>query len=230
MPYKGGKRDKAKLAYDEELYTPEGAKSLTDKQIKKEYTRLRSIARKRLERFEGTEWTDTQIYKLNVGKYKPLSQIESNRDLRYLFSDLANFIKAKVNSVSALEEQRREGVKTLNERGYEFVNKQNYRSFGDFMEYARIANMNRMYDSKRVADFYEAAEKRKISGEKLQRAFRLWTTLQKNEKKIQNIDPRNSDQYRQQIDTGLEQIERENYFKKGRELIKKYQDKKKRGK
>lgn len=226
MPYKGGRRDKAKLLYREEVYTPDGAKSLTDKQLRKEYTRLRSIARKRLERFEGTEWTDTQIYKQNVGQYKPLKEIQSNRDLRYLFSELANYITTDTSSVSGLEKQREKGVQTLNERGYEFVTKQNYRKFGEFMEYARAANLNKLYDSKRVADFYDAAEKRKISGEKLQRAFRLWRAMQKNEKKIQNVDPRNSSYYRQQIDTGLEQIEKEKYFKEGRDLITKYQNKK----
>lgn len=227
MPYKGGKRDKAKLLYREEVYTPEGAKTLSDKQLRKEYSRLRSIARKRLERFEGTEWTDTQVYKLNVGQYKPLKEIKNDRELRHLLSDVASFVTAETGSVSGLEKQREKGVQTLNERGYDFVTKENYRKFADFMEYARVANLNKLYDSKRVAQFYDAAEKRKISGAKLQRAFRLWSGMQKNLKKIQNIDPRDSSQYRQQIETGLDKIERDKYFEDGRRLIKKYQDKKK---
>jgi hypothetical protein len=227
MPYKGGRRDKAKLLYREEVYTPEGAKTLTDKQLRKEYSRLRSIARKRLERFEGTEWTDTQVYKLNAGQYKPLKEIKTDRELRHLLSDVARFVTADTGSVSGLEKQREKGVRTMQERGYDFVTKDNYRKFADFMEYARVANLNRLYDSKRIAQFYDWAEKKKLSGENLFKAFRSWSKNQKKLKKIQNIDPRNSSQYRSQVDTGMDDDFNKKYFEDGRRLIKQYQDKKK---
>jgi hypothetical protein len=201
MAYKGGAREKASLLYEKELYTPQGSKNLTDKQLRKEYSRLRSIARKRLERFEGTEWTDTQIYRLNAGVYKPLKEMTSERELRHLFSDVARFVNAEVSSVSTLEKQREKGVQTLNERGYDFVTKDNYRQFAEFMEYARVSNLNKMYDSKRVAEFYEATEKKDMSNEELRKAFRSWGRKQKKLKKIQNINPRNSSQYRKEVDT-----------------------------
>jgi hypothetical protein len=58
-----------------------------------------------------------------------------------------------------------------------------------------------MYDSKRIADFYEATEKKDMSNKELHDAFRSWTRKQKQLKKIQNINPRNSSQYRSQIET-----------------------------
>jgi hypothetical protein len=200
MPYKGGKREKASLKYEREIYTPEGAKTLTDKELRKEYSRLRSIARKRLERFEGTEWTDTQVFQLNAGMYKPIKDIKSDRELRHLFSQVARFVDAETGSVSGLEKQRKTAVKTLNDRGYDFINKNNYREFAEFMEYARISNLNRMFDSKRLAEFYEATEKQNLSKEELRKAFRTWTRKQKKLKKIQNINPRNSSRYRQDVD------------------------------
>ena len=200
MPYVGGKRDKASLLYEKETYTPEGAKNLTEKQLHKEYSRLRSIARKRLERFEGTEWTDSQVYKLNAGVYKPLKEMTSERELRHLFSDLARFVMAKTSSVSGLEAQRKEAIGTLNDRGYDFVNKENYREFAEFMEYARVSNLNKMYDSKRIADFYEASEKKKLQNDELRSAFRSWSRNQKKLKKIQNRNPRTSTQYREDMD------------------------------
>ena len=201
MPYIGGRRDKAQLLYNEEVYTPEGAKSLTDKQLRKEYSRLRSIARKRLERFEGTEWTDTQVYKLNAGVYKPLKEIKSERELRHLFSGVARFVISETGSVSGLEKQRTRAVDTLNDRGYDFVTKENFKEFAEFMEYARVANLNRMYDSKRIAEFYEATEKKNMSNEEMRKAFRSWTKKQKKLKKIQNRNPRTSSQYREDVDT-----------------------------
>ncbi len=209
MAYVGGKRDKAQLLYEKDVYTPEGAKTLTDKQLRKEYSRLRSISRKRLERFEGTEWTDTQIYQLNVGKYKPLKMMTSDRELRHLFSEVARFVMAETGSVSGLEKQRQRTVESLNERGYDFVTKDNFREFANFMEYARVSNLNRMYDSKRIADFYEASEKKKLSNDEMRSSFRSWARNQKKQKKIQNQNPRTSSQYRSEIDTLPEQSKTE---------------------
>lgn len=201
MPYIGGRRDKVSLLYEKEVYTPEGAKSLSNRQLRKEYSRLRSIARKRLERFEGTEWTDTQVYKLNVGVYKPLKEIKSERELRHLLSTVARFVMSDTGSISGLEKQRQQSVETLNDRGYDFVTKDNFKQFAEFMEYARVANLNRMYDSKRIAEFYEATEKKHLSNEELRSAFRSWTKKQKKLKKIQNRNPRTSSQYREDVDT-----------------------------
>lgn len=200
VKHKGGHRDRAQLTYEDEVYTPEGAKSLDDADLRKEYSRLRSIATKRLQRFEGTEWTDTQVFKLNAGIYKPLDQITSDRELRHLFSDVAKFVSSDTGSVSGLKKQRERAVKTLNDRGYDFVNKQNFRQFADFMEYARVANLNRMYDSKRIAEFYAASEKKLISNKELYKSFRSWIKKQKKLKKIQNINPRNSSQYRKDFE------------------------------
>lgn len=200
MPYKGGKRDKAKLTYNEEVYTPIGAKQLSEKQMRKEYSRLRSIARKRLERFEGTEWTDTQVYKLNAGIYKPLKEIKSDYELRHLLSTVARFVTSETGSVSGLERQRTEAIVTLNERGYDFVNRDNFREFAEFMEYARVANQNRLYDSKRIAEFYASTEKKNMSSEDLRKAFRSWSKKQKKLRKIQNVNPRNSSQYRRDVE------------------------------
>lgn len=197
---KGGRRDKAELRFEKSVYTPDGAKSISNDDLRQEYSRLRSIAEKRLKRFQGSEWTDSQVYQLNVGKYKPLAEIENDRELRHLFSDVAKFITAYTGGVAGLEKQRREGIKTFNAHGYDFVNKENYREFADFMEYSRTMKLNRIYDSKRIADFYEAAEKKKLSRDEMYKQFKSWTRKQKKQKKIQNINPRNSSQYRKDVD------------------------------
>lgn len=186
---------RAKLTYSRDTYTPEGLKSLTERELRKEYSRLRSIARKRLERFVGTEWEDSQVYRLNVGIYIPLKDIKTERELRYLTVQVAHFLTASTGSVSGLNAQRERAVQTLNERGIDFVNKDNFKEFGEFMEYARIVRLNRMFDSERVAEFYEFAKKAELTGEELRKAFRRWSKRQDKQKRIQHRDPRNSDYY-----------------------------------
>jgi len=200
LAYKGGTRKKATLKYDRNLYTPTGAKELSDKELRKEYSRLRSIARKRLERFEGTEWTTSQIYKYNKEGFKPLKEITSDRELRHLFSDVARFVTAERGSVSGLERERRKAVKTLNERGYTFVTKENFRRFGEFMEYVRTSNLGRMLDSKRVADFYETTERKGYSNEQMRDAFKSWSRKQRKLDKIQNKKKKDSKKFREALE------------------------------
>lgn len=196
MARKGGIRNKARLTFSKETYTPEGLKNLTDKELRKEYSRLRSIARKRLERFVGTEWTDSQVFRLNHGKYIPLKEIKTGRELRHLLTEVSRFVMSASGSVSGLEESRKKAIKSLNERGYDFIDTSNFKEFAEFMEYARVARQNRMFDSKRVADFYETAEERGLSAEEMKKVFRSWSRKQRRLKKIQNINPRNSRMYR----------------------------------
>lgn len=206
MPYKGGARQKATLKYHDSLYTPYGAKDavssnkITEKELRTEYSRLRSIARKRLERFEGTEWTTTQIYKYNKQGFKPLKDIKSDSELRYLLADVARFITSDRSSVSGLEKERKRAIQTFQEHGYDFVTKKNFRQFTDFMEYVRTANLNRIYDSKRVAEFYEANERKKFTNEELRDAFKQWTKKQNKKNKIQNKNKKDSSKFRKALE------------------------------
>ena len=200
MAFKGGARKKATLAYHQDLYTPQGSQELSEKQIRQEYSRLRSIARKRLERFEGTEWTTTQIYKYNKQGYKPLKEIKSIRELRYELRDVARFIDSTRSSVSGLKQERTQAVETLNDRGYDFVTKKNHGEFIEFMEFVRQSNLGRLYDSERVADQFEEYEKEDKTKEEMREAFKQWSKDQKQQSKIKNKNKKGSDQYRKALD------------------------------
>lgn len=199
MAKRGGARPQATLRYDEDVYTPIGAKSLTSAELRKEYSRLRSIARKRLQRFEGTEWTDSQVYLYNKDRYKPLSQVRNDTEVRHLLSDVARFITANRGSVSGLNRARARTIETLQDRGYDFINKSNFKEFTDFMEYARMYNINRLYDSEQIVELFEDALSRRESREELQQSFRKWLDRER-ERRVANINPRNSAMYRKDLD------------------------------
>ena len=190
----------AKLTYSRNLYQPEALQSLTEGQLRKEYSRLRSIARKRLERMDNTEWESTQVYRYNRKKFVPLKEVKSERDLRHLLSDVARYVASDRSTITDLKKERKQAVSTLNERGYEFVTEKNYRKFADFMEYARTANIGRLRDSDRVAQFYEFAEKKKLQGKELADAFRSWSKNQRKLDKVQNINKKGSNQYRKAVE------------------------------
>lgn len=179
--YKGGSTTGSSLRYPVEAYVPSVvmmSKYMTEKQMISEYSRLRSIARKRLERFVGTEWVDTQQYRMNAGRYKPVKEIKNKTELVALLSDVSRFVTARTGSVSGLRAQRRQSIQSLYEHGYTFVNRKNFKQFADFMEDWRTWDRNRLYDSARAAELYHEAKKKQIAPDQLKRDFEFW--LEKN--------------------------------------------------
>lgn len=174
-------------------YTPEGAKQLTDKNLREEYSRLRSIAVKRLQRLGNSEWNDTELYLRSKNKFKKLKDIKSNRELRFLLSDLHNFLESPRSSVTGLDKIRRQSLATLHEHDYKFVTKENFKDFGRFMEWAREHAQSYMYDSERVANLYnEMSVKRNLSVDEIESAFRSWSRRERKLQKIRNRNPRTS--------------------------------------
>lgn len=187
--YKGGSSTGSSLRYPVEAYVPSVvmmSKYMTEKQMISEYSRLRSIARKRLERFEGTEWVDTQQYRMNAGRYKPVKEIKNKTELVALLSDVSRFVTARTGSVSGLQAQRRQSIQSLHEHGYTFVNRKNFKQFAEFMEDWRTWDKNRLYDSARVADLYHEAKKKQIPLDQLKRDFEFWLE-ENNLEALQNM-------------------------------------------
>lgn len=205
MAYKGGRRDRAQLKYDRDLYnysTLKIAEPLTEKQARAEYSRLRSIARKRLERFEGTEWEDTNTYKYNKGQFKPLPDIKSKDELYRRLSMVATFIASDTGSVKGLKAQRKRSIETLHSHGYNFVNTKNFKEFSKYMEESRISKIANLYDSDRIAELYRITSKKKIPTVELEKDFSFWmdnASKLDNMQTIKNDSPKNADEYRKRL-------------------------------
>lgn len=176
MPYKGGKRSRATLKYDRDWYLPHSAKANMpehEKQIREEYSRLRSIARKRLERIQGTEWETSDIYRQNVGKFKPLSQIKPTELPGYLDA-VSRFILSERSSIKGLERYRKASVENLQKQGFSFVNEKNYNEVVRFLEATRISNLNRLFDSYRQAEWFTDVKEKglKMNTEEFKAAYK----------------------------------------------------------
>ena len=141
----------ATTSYDANWYIPSAIKALLEagkqKEVRKEYTRLRDIAQKRLKRLEKAGLTNTAIYQSNYKRFKKLKDIKSNSELASRLSDLARFIKDPRSTKKKLFEIRDKSLKTLHSHGYKFVNKDNYYDFAKFMEEYRNKMLDMEYDS-----------------------------------------------------------------------------------
>ena len=174
---------RGKLKYDEDWYQPHNIrqemKAGSMKDIRKEYTRLRDIAQKRLKRMGASMWAETQTYKRNVKHYPLLKDIKTEAELAARLSDLSRFIMTKTSTVSGMEVQMKKALKTLHEHGFNFVSKENYISFGKFMEEYRFQKLDEMgYDSADAADTFNALEQHRVDPEKVKKDFEFWLANQ----------------------------------------------------
>jgi len=171
---------RSKLKYDESWYYPSNLTEFMKESkenvqaVRTEYTRLRDIAHKRLQRFEGTKWTRTQTYKRNVDHYKKLADIKSDAELAGRLADLAWFIESKTGTVRGLTTQMNRSLKTLHENEYDFITPENFIDFGEFMEEYRAQHLDDLYDSGDAYETFSELEKHRVDPTLIKEKFEFW--------------------------------------------------------
>lgn len=202
----------AKLTYDPNWYIPTKIKAEIQENgaaVRKEYTRLRDIAQKRLKRLEAGGYADTQAYLKNYKHYPKLKDIKSDSELASRLSDLARFITAKGSTVSGQKEIMKKSLATLHDTGYTFVNENNFRDFGKFMEEYRHQMLDMSYDSGDAADLYGVTIKHQLDPEKVKQDFEFWLeNLDRAEKLRKSKSAGNYKKTKGRIQKQLDEIEK----------------------
>ena len=106
-------------------------------------------------------------------------------------ADVYHFLEMKTSSIGSIRASQRNAIKTLNERGYGFINKGNIREFGEFMEAARqqkVVSDNRG-GSPTIVELYETVKRLQMPPEQVQRRFAYWLSKRKELEKIPTPEP-----------------------------------------
>lgn len=143
-------------------YTPLALELTWDmKDVRKEYSRLRSIWRKRYERLLKSDYKDINLVTDRpINRYKQLKDITSDREIYHLLSELATIIESDRTTVTGLKKQEKEQMKHINEvYGTELKSHEDLLNFGRFMEQLRDFASDRIYDSDFAVDLYSDGEK-----------------------------------------------------------------------
>lgn len=199
------KQNRVKLKYEDELYFPEAFRNgnITEAEMRKEYQRLRRVAEKRLERFKGTRFENSQTYLRNAGKYLPSSQIKDPRELSFKLYDLYKMLTAKSGSISGIRDIEKRTLETAHERGLTFLNKNNLQAFGEFMEESRVRGLSRIYGSERVMELFATAQKKGLDPQSIFKEFQYWMenreALDKTPK-IKNPEERTAEEYKKRME------------------------------
>lgn len=131
------------------------------KDVRKEYSRLRSIWRKRYERILKSDYKDINLVKDRpIQRYKQLKDITSDRELYHLLSELATIIGSDRTTVTGLKKREKEQMEHINDvYGTELKTHEDFLNFGRFMEQLRDFASDRIYDSDFAVELYSDGEK-----------------------------------------------------------------------
>ena len=143
-------------------YTPLALELTWDmKDVRKEYSRLRSIWRKRYERILKSDYKDINLVTDRpIQRYKQLKDITSDRELYHLLSELATIIGSDRTTVTGLKKREKEQMEHINDvYGTELKTHEDFLNFGRFMEQLRDFASDRIYDSDFAVDLYSEGEK-----------------------------------------------------------------------
>lgn len=143
-------------------YTPLALELTWDmKDVRKEYSRLRSIWRKRYERLLKSDYKDINLVTDRpIQRYKQLKDITSDREIYHLLSELATIIASDRTTVTGLKKQEKEQMKHINDvYGTELKTHEDLLNFGSFMEQLRDFALDRIYDSDFAVELYADGEK-----------------------------------------------------------------------
>lgn len=191
----------ARPTYEFSWYTPSNLKAMLDaggdleKEVRKEYTRLRDISQKRLKRLAAAGYANTDIYKKNIKHYPKLKDIKTKAELAQRLSDLSRFIASRMSTVKGIKDTRSHRIRTLHEHGFTFVNDSNYADFAEFMEFYREQLLDMEYDSGDAAELFGVTVKHEIDPDKFKEDFEFWMEnleaakkLRKSKKTTGNYD------------------------------------------
>ena len=114
------------------VYSPQQLRKMSDADLRKEYSRLRKVANKRIDRMEKAGFGDSKEVKYNAGVYVTLKEVESRRELVMLTSRVSKFLAAQRSTVTGQRTTIKRTVATWNRKGVN-VTAANYGKFIDLL-------------------------------------------------------------------------------------------------
>ena len=167
---------KAELKYSFRQYTVYANRigaGIPQNEIKKEYTRLRDILNKRIQRINKSDFAGQGITGQFPNGLPKLSEI-APEDLPYLLQQAAIALNSRGGSLKGLRMRQSETIKSLRERGYTNISDSNIRAFANFMEEARDRGLEKVYGSDTIATMYDSVVALDISPEAIMQDFAWW--------------------------------------------------------
>lgn len=157
-------------------YTPRGWMygDVEPSAFKQEYQRLRKVANERLRKLKKAGYGDSEIYRRFRTAFPAYSKVKTNTALGIHLADVHHFLGLKTSTVGGIHQVESQTIQRLHESGYTFINKDNLRAFGAFMDAVRAKFSGLIYGSDRVTDLFGASVEKGLDPAQLLNDFEYW--------------------------------------------------------
>lgn len=159
-------------------------KSLTVDRVRKEYSRIRKEALRRLSVLERNDMIDYIDNVPEVTQARGQSDLDVYLELR----ELTNFLKNPFSSIKYVKEFERDMVKTMRDKGYYSINRENIREFNQYMKKAKGDLDGFMYDSTHASQIFDEAKRLNLDYTPDQ-LIEKYDYLEKNLRALREIKP-----------------------------------------
>lgn len=151
-----------------------------ERAARKEYTRLRNIAQKRIRRLASDpllKRLESVRETISVG-FPTLAEIGGSRQaLAGYLSGLRKFLSAEESTVYGARRRFERNVEKAREAVGDFVSAENYPDFDRFMQYAREVTRGFRVGSPEIADFFDENSGKYTTQDDLEYAFSEWLAM-----------------------------------------------------
>ena len=148
--------------------------TMTEKEMRKEYSRLRKVASGRLRTLENSEWGKHIVtWRDYVGEF-PAGRGRSKAEIAHRLSTAYYFLSLKTSTVSGIREIRDKFLETMHDSGYTWINNDNYYDFIEFMDTVKSYYDTVTYDSDRAVDVFDVMTSAGFSADELKGDFDWW--------------------------------------------------------
>ena len=132
----------------------------TESELRKEYSRLRAIANKRITRLEKAGFGESALLERYGQGFARTSTIAKGDTaaLKKALYEVTWFATNTRSTVSGERKAMLKEIRKLHENGYDFVNEANYYKFKRFMQKMRDFSIIDAYGSNRVAEIFPQVE------------------------------------------------------------------------
>lgn len=182
--------EKKILKYEPWQYTPAMVnRHMSEKEQRKEYSRLRSIAQKRLQRLKAAGLDYTYQYKNWKNEFPTLKQLGSKSNISAALSRVAGYVGGNT-TVTGVREDIAKELARLSERGFHGLTGKELFDFYDFMNQFEGEFGDYAYDSMKVIELYDEMKGDK-SPEEAMKQFRKWMADKDSKERNEILYPQN---------------------------------------
>lgn len=139
------------------------------------YSKASIKVRRQLKRLEGRAGSK-QLIERYRGEFPTLRELGnvSERDLQIMTRKATNLLQTKTLTTRH-NRQINQAVETLQERGYDYVNRSNIEEFFDFLDDARARGLASIYGYEAILDAVNRAKRRGLSPAEIKGNIDYWS-------------------------------------------------------